>query len=97
MTNIVNKISPSLLDESPDASVMYAPCAKDSPNKVTMTFFDVILVKGFGLITFEFLPGSTTQMQASLENMKGAYGHLVGEPAHNFNFSIPISFVVTKL
>jgi hypothetical protein len=76
---------------------MYSPCAKDSPNKVTMTFFDVILDKGFGLITFEFLPGSTTQMQASLENRKGTYGHLVGEPAHNFNFSLPTNFIVTKL
>ncbi len=97
LTNIVNEITPSLLDESPDASVMYSPCAKDSPNKVTLTFYDVILDKGFGLITFEFLPGSTNQMQASLANIEGTYGHLEGTPEHNFNFSIPTSFVVTKL
>jgi hypothetical protein len=97
LTNIVNKISPSLLDESPDASVMYAPCANDSPNKVTMTFYDVILEKDFGLITFEFLPGSTTQMQATLTNEQGAYGYFADQPEPNFNFSIPTSFVVTKL
>jgi hypothetical protein len=76
---------------------MYSPCAKDSPNKVTLTFYDVILDKGFGLITFEFLPGSINQMQVSLANMEGTYGHLEGTPEHNFNFSLPTNFIVTKL
>ncbi|TXE17903.1 hypothetical protein ES692_08380 [Psychroserpens burtonensis] len=93
----INTITPTLLDETPEGNPMYSSCVLYPDQKLDMTFYDVLLDKGFGVILFEFLPGSTTQMQTTLSNEKGAYGYFVGEPEPNFNFSIPTSFVVTKL
>ncbi|TXE17901.1 hypothetical protein ES692_08370 [Psychroserpens burtonensis] len=96
-TNIIHTINPFASLETPTGNAMYSSCVLYPNAKFSMTFYDVLLDKGFGLITFEFLPGSTTQMQATLANEQGAYGYFVGEPEPNFNFSIPTSFVVTKL
>ncbi|MGK0323898.1 MAG: hypothetical protein ACJAR4_001945 [Psychroserpens sp.] len=95
-TYVINTISPALLDETPGGNPMYSSCVLYPDQKFDMTFYDVLLDKDFGLITFEFLPESTTQMQTTLNNEQGTYGYFADQPEPNFNFSLPTNFIVTK-
>lgn len=89
---VVNTIT-NIVNSDPDANLMYTSCIEDG--KLIFIFRDVILNKKYCYVTFEFLNGSTTQMNVKIENPKEMTGSINGT-SYNYNFTLPIELILTK-
>ncbi|SFN44027.1 hypothetical protein SAMN04487989_101437 [Bizionia echini] len=90
---IVNSII-SPVNENPSENPMYTSCVENG--KLIFIFNDIVLNKGYCYATFEFLSGNLNQLNVKIENPKEIPGRFDGEPAYNYNFTLPTEIIVNK-